>query len=204
ELAQRAGLGRRELKCLAAAGALQSLAGHRRDAHWAASGLEKGTALLPGAAVNGGQAWFEPPTEGEEILADYASLGLTLGRHPLALVRADLEKLRVAKAEQLHLKPHGGLVRAAGLVTCRQRPDTKSGVVFVTLEDETGYVNVVIWSDLFERHRKALLEARLLGVEGVVQREGLVVHLLARRFIDYSPLLSRLVGPLEVRSHDFH
>jgi error-prone DNA polymerase len=204
DLARRAALNRKDLKCLAAAGALQSLAGHRRSAHWAASGVEKETALLPSAMEAKGEVEFEPPAEGEEILADYASLGLTLGRHPLALLRSDLENLGITKAENFLLERHGSIARAAGLVTCRQRPDTRSGVVFVTLEDESGCVNVVVWSDLFERQRKELLGARLLGVEGVVQREGLVVHLLARRFMDHSRLLGRLLGPLAVRSHDFH
>ena len=204
ELAQRAGLGRRDLKCLAAAGALQNLAGHRRSAHWIASGVEKGTAFLSPEIETKGQPEFEPPSEGEEILADYASLGLTLGRHPLALLRNDLENLRVTKAEDLLLRSHGSIARAAGLVTCRQRPDTRTGVVFVTLEDESGCINVVVWSDLFERHRMALLEASLLGVEGVVQREGLVVHLIARRFEDYSELLERQLGDLKVGAHNFH
>jgi error-prone DNA polymerase len=204
DLARCAGLNRKDLKCLAAAGALQSLAGHRRSAHWAASGVEKETAFLPSAIEAKGEVEFEPPAEGEEILADYASLGLTLGRHPLALLRNDLENLGVTKAENFLLMRHGSIARAAGLVTCRQRPDTRSGVVFVTLEDESGCVNVVVWSDLFERQRKELLGARLLGVEGVVQREGLVAHLLARRFMDHSRLLGRLLGPLAVRSHDFH
>ena len=204
DLAQRAGLNRRDLKSLAAAGALQSMAGHRRSAHWTASGIEKETVFLPSAAETREQPEFKPPSEGEDILADYRSLGLTLGRHPLALLRTDLENLRITKAEDLLLKRHGSVVRAAGLVTCRQRPDTRSGVVFVTLEDESGCVNVVVWSDLFERQRKELLGAQLLGVEGVVQREGLVVHLLARRFEDHSPLLGRRLGSLRVSSHDFH
>ncbi len=204
DLAQRAGLGRKDMKCLAAAGALESLAGHRRSAHWAASGVEKGTVFLPSGMEMKEQVELGPPSEGENILADYASLGLTLGRHPLALLRSDLENLRITKAEDLVLKRHGSIVRAAGLVTCRQRPDTRTGVVFVTLEDESGCVNVVVWSDLFERQRKELLGARLLGVEGVVQRAGLVVHLLARRFEDHSPLLGQRLGSLMVSSHDFH
>ena len=203
-LARRAGLNRKDMKCLAAGGALESLAGHRRSAYWAAAGVEKGTAFLPSGTETKKQVEFEPPSEGERILADYASLGLTLGRHPLALLRSHLENLRVTRAENFLLRRHGSIARAAGLVTCRQRPDTRSGVVFVTLEDESGCVNVVVWSDLFERQRKELLGARLLGVEGVVQREGLVVHLLARRVMDHSGLLSRLLGPLAVRSHDFH
>ena len=200
ELARRAGLNRKDLKCLAAAGALQGLAGHRRHAHWAASGVEKGTAFLPSETETKDQPAFEPPAEGEEIVADYQSLGFTLGRHPLALLRIHLEKLKMVKAENLSLLPHGSRVRAAGLVTCRQRPDTASGVVFVTLEDESGCVNVVVWRDLLERQRRELLGARLLGVEGMIQREGLVVHLLARRLEDHS----RLLGRLTVHSRDFH
>jgi error-prone DNA polymerase len=95
---------------------------------------------------------------------------------------------------------NGQMIRAAGIVTCRQRPATASGVIFVTLEDETGYVNLVVWNDLAERQRKELLGARLLAVQGEVQREGSVVHVLARRLEDLSPLLGRLA----TASHDFH
>jgi error-prone DNA polymerase len=95
---------------------------------------------------------------------------------------------------------NGTAVRAAGLVTCRQRPDTASGVIFVTLEDETGYANVVVWRGLVERQRRELLGARLLGVTGVIEREGDVVHLVARRLFDHSALL----GPLAAPSRDFH
>jgi len=207
ELARCAGLNRKDLKCLAAAGALQSFAGHRRDAHWAAAGVEKALAL-PFAGRAEERPAFEPPTEGEEIVADYRSMGFTLGRHPLALLRDQLEKLKIVKAGDLPALSHGSRARAAGLVTCRQRPDTASGVVFVTLEDESGCVNVVVWRELLERQRRELLGARLLLVEGVVQRDGLVVHLLAGRLEDRSLLLERLLGaaagPLPVRSRNFH
>jgi error-prone DNA polymerase len=202
ELAQRAGLGRRDLKSLAAAGALQSLAGHRRDAHWAAAGVESHPPMNVHFLERAPD--FVPPTEAEEIAADYESLGLTLGRHPLALLRNRLGELGLVNAEKLSLLPHGRRVRTAGLVTCRQRPGTASGVVFVTLEDESGCVNVIVWHDLFERYRKELLGARLLGVEGAIESDGRVVHLIARRFIDHTPLLARLLGPLDVVSHDFH
>ncbi|MEW6688980.1 MAG: error-prone DNA polymerase [Pseudomonadota bacterium] len=204
DLAQRAGLDRKALKCLAAAGALQSLAGHRRDAHWAASGIEKGSAFLPPETKPQNPPDLKPPSEGEEIAADYASLGLTLGRHPLVLIRDDLKKLGIVKAENLSSLPHGSFARAAGLVTCRQRPDTATGVVFVTLEDESGCVNVVVWRDLVDRQRRELLGARLLGVEGVIERDGAVVHLLARRLLDRSLLLERVLGGIEVASRDFH
>jgi error-prone DNA polymerase len=199
DLAHRAKLNRKELRCLAAAGALQPLAGHRRLAHWAAAGAERRPPLdvfqeekkIPALA---------PPTEGQDIVADYASLGLTLGRHPLALLRKHLQKMNMVQAEKLCLYSHGSTVRAAGLVTCRQRPDTASGVVFVTLEDETGCINVVVWRHLVERQKRELLGARLLAVHGVIEREGEVIHLVARRLLDHSALL----GPLTAASRDFH
>ena len=189
---------KKDLRCLAAAGALQSLAGHRRLAHWAAAGAS-GRAPLEVPAVEARPALL-PPGEAQEIVADYASLGLTLGRHPLALIRKNLQKLKFVSAEELSLKSHGSFARVAGLVTCRQRPDTASGVVFVTLEDETGCVNVVLWRSLVERQRSELLGARLLGVQGSIERDGEVVHLVARRLYDYTELL----GPLSVESRDFH
>ncbi len=140
------------------------------------------------------------PGEGEGIVADYASLGLTLGRHPLALLRPRLARMRLAVAEEIHRLPHGSSVRAAGIVIGRQRPDTTSGVVFVTLEDETGCVNVIVWRDLGERQRRELLSAQLMAVYGSVEREGEVVHVIARRLADHSALLGRLA----TRSRDFH
>jgi len=149
-------------------------------------------------------AALAPPSEGESIVADYASLGLTLGRHPLALLRPLLARQRFSTAEALRELPHGRSARAAGLVTCRQRPDTASGVMFVTLEDETGSTNVVVWRDLAERQRRELLGARLLGVQGMIERDGEVVHLVARRLSDHSSLLADALGPLAPRSRDFH
>jgi len=200
ELARRAMLNRKDLRCLAAAGALAQLAGHRRLAHWLASGAESRPAL--NVPVEGAIPELAAPTEGEEIVADYASLGLTLGRHPLELLRKRLDGLGLASAESLRTRSHGSIARAAGLVTCRQRPDTASGVIFVTLEDETGTVNVVVWTNVAERQRTELLTAQLLGVEGRIERDGEVVHLVARRLSDHSRLLARLAGPLAARSRD--
>ncbi|HYT47274.1 MAG TPA: error-prone DNA polymerase, partial [Burkholderiales bacterium] len=191
-------LNRKDLRSLAAAGALQSLAGHRRLAHWAAAGAVR-RAPLDAPALERLPA-LAPPREGEDIVADYASLGLTLGRHPLALLRKHLQGLHLITAEDLKFKHHGSAVRVAGLVTCRQRPDTASGVVFVTLEDETGCVNVVVWASLVDSQRRELLGARLLGVQGAIERDGDVVHVVARRLVDYSALL----GPLAAPSRDFH
>jgi error-prone DNA polymerase len=191
-------LDRKNLRSLAASDALRSLAGHRRLARWAAAGAARRAPL--DVPANERMPALQAPGEGEEIVADYASLGLTLGRHPLALLRERLGRKKLLKAEELKSRPHGAPARVAGLVTCRQRPDTAAGVIFVTLEDETGCMNIVVWRSLFERQRRELLGARLLGVAGVVERDGDVVHLVARRLVDYSALL----GPLAAASRDFH
>ncbi len=200
DLARRAELNRRDLKCLAAAGAFEALAGHRRNAYWQVAGIETGAHILRDAPVEETPAILPTPTEGENLVADYASTGLTLGRHPLALLRSRLARMRFATADALKLLPGGTPARAAGIVTGRQRPGTASGTVFVTLEDETGYVNVIVWPHLIERQRRELLGARLMGVEGVLEREGEVMHLIARRLSDHSALL----GKLDTASRDFH
>ncbi|MDH5578409.1 MAG: error-prone DNA polymerase, partial [Betaproteobacteria bacterium] len=200
DLARRAGLNRRDLRCLAAGGALAALAGHRRQAHWAAAGIAQAAGVLREAPIDEPALALPPPGEGEDIVADYASLGLSLGKHPLALLRPRLSRLGLLPAAEVQARPHGSRACAAGLVTCRQRPDTASGVIFVTLEDETGCVNVVVWRDLIERQRRELLGARLLAVEGRIERDGEVVHLIARRLTDRSALLGRLLA----LSRDFH
>ena len=200
DLARRAELNRHDLKCLAAAGAFEALSGHRRHAFWQVAGIETGAHILRDAPVAETPAILPRPTEGENLVADYASTGLTLGRHPLALLRAHLSRMRFATAGELKLLPGGTRARAAGIVTGRQRPSTASGTVFVTLEDETGYVNVIVWPHLIERQRRELLGARLMGVEGVLEREGEVMHLVARRLSDHSALL----GGLVTSSRDFH
>ena len=140
------------------------------------------------------------PTEGQDIVADYRRLGLSLRRHPLALLRKQLTTQRLATAADVRATPHGRLVRTAGIVIGRQRPDTASGVVFVTLEDETGALNVIVWRDLGDRQRRELLGSRLMAVYGKVEREGEVVHVVAGRLVDLTPML----GALETRSRDFH
>jgi error-prone DNA polymerase len=199
DLARRAALDRRDLRCLACAGALAALAGHRHSAHWLAAGADVAPRLFEHAPVREAAPALRAPTEGEDLVADYASLGLTLGRHPLALLRDRLARMRFARAAELRELAHGQRARAAGIVTCRQRPSTAKGVVFVTLEDETGYVNVVVWNRLAQRQRRELLGSSLLGVEGEIQREGEVVHLVARQLTDHSNLLGGLVA----RSRDF-
>jgi error-prone DNA polymerase len=199
-LARRAALDRRELRLLAAAGAFASLAGHRRNAYWSAAGIELRRDLLREAPGRGEVPPLAAPSEGEDLVADYASLGFTLGRHPLALLRERLKRLGYRSAESLASADSGKWARACGIVTGRQRPDTASGVIFVTLEDETGNTNLVVWNDVIERQRRELLGARLLGVEGLIQRESGVTHLVARRLFD----LTALLGKLHTESRDFH
>jgi error-prone DNA polymerase len=200
DLARRAALDRRDLRALSAAGAFGSLSAHRREAYWAVAGVETRPHLLRTAPVSEPWPKLASPTEGENIAADYGSVGFTLGRHPLALLRRRLTRMRLATAAKILALPHGRRARAAGLVICRQRPGTASGVVFVTLEDETGCVNIVVWNDLVERQRRELLGSRLMEVDGVVEREGDVVHLVARQLADHSALL----GTLQSASRDFH
>jgi len=200
DLIRRAGLQRRDIQALTKADALVQLAGHRPHAHWAVLGLEAPTPLFAAPTVQEALPLLRRPTEGEAIVADYGSLGLTLRRHPLALLRPRLERMAFLTAERVLGLAHGQTVRAAGLVITRQRPGTATGVVFVTLEDETGYLNLIVWSSLVDKQRKELLGSRLLGVTGEVQRNGEVVHVLARKLEDHTELLGRL----STQSRAFH
>ncbi|WP_265942628.1 error-prone DNA polymerase [Dechloromonas sp. A34] len=204
DLAARAGLQRSDLDRLAAADALQSLAGHRRQAAWAAS-AEKAPAAVQGDLFAGlpaveKAAPLPVPSEGENLVADYRHLGLSLRRHPLALLRQSLAERRFLPAAELAQAGDRALVRAAGIVVGRQRPGTAAGVVFVTLEDESGLVNVVVQPQLVDQQRRELLGSALLGVYGQLQKEGEVVHLVAKRLVD----LSAWLGRLETVSRDFH
>jgi error-prone DNA polymerase len=200
DLARRARLDRGDLGALARAGALRGLAGHRHRAAWAVAGIEAPLPLLEDASIREGLPLLRAPTEGRDIVADYRSTGLTLGRHPLALLRERLADDGVVSTGELNAAPHGAYAACAGIVINRQRPGSAKGVMFVTLEDETGQANIVVWQQVSEAWRRPLLGARLLEVTGRVQREGQVVHLVAERMRDRSALLGRLV----VRSRDFH
>jgi error-prone DNA polymerase len=199
DLARRAALSRRDLECLAAAGALQGLAGDRHRARWEVLGVEERPGLFAAAIPREPAPDLPPPREGEDLVADYAALGLSLGRHPVALLRPRLARRRLLTASQVLERGQGAAVRTAGLVVNRQRPATASGVVFMTLEDETGYVNLIVWPRVAERQRRAMLASRLLEVAGTVEREGEVVHVVAARLTD----LSHLIGGLAARSRDF-
>ncbi len=201
DLARRADLGRHELDALAAGDALRTLAGHRRQARWAAAAGAPARGLLRDAAiVEDAMPELLPPDEGQTIVDDYRALGLTLNRHPLALLRETLRARRFETAQVLHTYPDRRLARACGIVTVRQRPGTAKGTIFVTIEDETGTVNAVIRPELIESQRKELLGASLLGIYGVWQNVNQVRNLIARRLVDLTPLL----GELTPRSRDFH
>src|ERR1700730_17851118 len=201
DLAERAALDRRDLEALAAADALSVLAGHRHRAVWQVSGVERALPLLPAAtAAQEGMPLLRAPREGQEIVADYFSTGLTLRRHPFALLRDALARRGVIPNRELWEQPDGRSVTVAGLVITRQRPGSASGVTFVTMEDETGYVNLIVWERVADAQRAALLESRLLLVHGKLQREGDVLHVIAHRLTD----LSALLGDLTVASRNFH
>ncbi|MBX3657841.1 MAG: error-prone DNA polymerase [Ramlibacter sp.] len=207
DLSLRARLDVKDLNALAAADALQSLAGHRRQQVWEAAARLRAPALLRGAPVHEDPLVLPAAPEGEEIVFDYAAMGLTLRRHPLALLRPRLARMKILNADELRDLPHGQRVRACGLVTVRQQPQTAKGTIFVTLEDETGPVNVIVWKHVREAQREALLRSRLLAVQGVWQRDvdsgGEVRHLVAHRLKDLTPLLGRL-GQQRSNSRDFH
>jgi error-prone DNA polymerase len=200
DLARRAQLSRRELNALAQADALRALAGHRHQARWAALAYERAPPLLANAAPADSPVELPPPSEGQVILSDYCSLRLSLRRHPAALLRPRLSRLRVTPNVELARLTGGEPVRVAGLVMFRQRPQTASGVMFVTLEDETGIVNLVVWSRVLEAQRAAAVGASFLVVSGEVQRsdEG-VIHVIAQRFHDRSGW----IGELPYLSRDF-
>ena len=199
DLARRADLDRHALHVLAGGDALSRLSGHRRQALWQAVGAVPDKDLLRPTMPQEEIPQLQAPSEGEDILGDYRSHGLTLRRHPLALLRATLLKHRFMPAETLNTYTTNMVARACGMVTVRQRPGTANGVIFMTLEDETGSVNVIIWPSLLEQQRREVLSAPLLGVYGVWQQEGMVRHLVAHRLVD----MSHLLGRLPTASRDF-
>ena len=199
DLARRAGLELHEMKLLAAADALMSLSGHRRQQVWDAAALRSAPLLLRDAPVDEEVLELPPAPEGEEVVFDYASLGLTLRSHPMALLRPHLEGRRLMTSRDLEAAPNGRLVRYCGIVTLRQQPETANGTVFISLEDETGVVQVICWKSLRDAQRKELLRSRLLVVYGTWQREGDVKNLIAGRLEDLTPMLGRLA----TQSRDF-
>jgi error-prone DNA polymerase len=204
DLALRCQLDTGDLKALASADALRSLSGHRRQQVWDASALRPAPALLQGVPIDEEILELPAAQEGEEVTFDYASIGLTLRSHPLLLLRSQLSKQKLLTAAQMRDYPTGRLVRACGIVTMRQQPGTAKGVVFVTLEDETGSVNVIVWKAVKEQFRDVVYQSRLMAVYGIWQRDeasgGEVRHVVAKRLVD----LTHLLGQLATTSRDFH
>jgi error-prone DNA polymerase len=199
QLVERTGINRRELGAVAAAGALSGLDGHRHQVRWTVEGIEEPTALFASMDRYDATPMLRRPTEGQNIVADYRSLGLTLERHPMALIRKHLDEFGYIATDRLKSIASGHGIRVAGLVITKQRPGTASGVTFVTLEDETGYANLVVWKRIADEQRDVLLNAKLMGVEGELQIQGKVIHIIAKKLLDHS----RLLGELSVRSRDF-
>ncbi|MGY4829174.1 error-prone DNA polymerase [Sphaerotilaceae bacterium SBD11-9] len=199
DLARRASIELHEMKLLAAADALMSLSGHRRQQVWDAAALKRPPALLRDAGVDEEILELPSAPEGEEVVWDYASLGLTLRSHPLKLLRPLLTQRKLRTAADLHAYADRRLARTCGIVTLRQQPQTANGTIFVTLEDETGVVQVIVWRSIREQFRTQLLGSRLLAVSGVWQREGEVCNLIAGHLEDLTPLLGRLA----TESRDF-
>ncbi|MFT0869252.1 error-prone DNA polymerase [Pseudomonas sp. CAM1A] len=201
DLCLRAGLDGRARARLADAGALRELAGDRHQARWQVAAVQAQLPLFAEVESAFEQAVALPtPSIAEDLAADYGTLGTTLGPHPLSLLRTRLRALGCRSSRELAGVEHGDSIAVAGIVVGRQRPQTASGVTFVTLEDEHGMVNVVVWRDLAERQRRELVGSKLLKVSGRLEQESGVRHLIARRLEDISPLLQGL----DVRSRDFH
>ncbi|RZA33140.1 MAG: DNA polymerase III subunit alpha, partial [Lysobacteraceae bacterium] len=199
DLCRRANLDEKARSVLAEAGALQGLVGNRNNARWIVAGVERQRPLFPGSPEET-RIELPAPTTGEDVLSDYRALGLTLGAHPLSLLRARLRARRLLGSRELQERRHGSHVHAVGLVTNRQRPASAHGTMFLTLEDEHGAVNVVVWEHVAVRRRKALLGARLLAVRGRWEQVDGVAHLIAQDMQD----LSDLLGSLRTTSRDFH
>ena len=201
DLSVRARLDASARERLADAGALGGLVGHRYKARWAVAGVEEQLPLFAGvSAPNEAAPGLPAPSQGEDLLTDYATLGTTLGPHPLALLRQALRARRCRSSRDLQAVEHGRPVSVAGLVIGRQRPQTASGVIFVTLEDEFGLVNVVVWHDLAERQRRVLVQSQMLRIDGHLETQDGVRHVIAGRLTDMTELLTGL----DIRSRDFH
>jgi error-prone DNA polymerase len=199
DLARRAQLNRADLEALADGNALVGLTGNRHQALWQAVAAVPDKDLLRPTTLAESPAQLNTPSEAQEILRDYHSTGLTLQRHPIALLRPRLLKQRFLPSDVLHTFQNKQFARGCGLVTVRQRPGTAKGVLFITIEDETGPVNVIVWPALVDQFRHEVLNAKLLGVYGIWQTDGKVHHLVAKRLVD----MSHLLGDFVAVSRDF-
>ena len=216
ELARSANLDDQQLGFLARSGALYRLAGHRHQAHWDVTGIAAPLPLesAPDTGLTNSAELSQPASDGatlyapsvtEDLFNDYRYTGLTLGPHPMTLLREHPELKGFRRATDLEQCRTGQMIRIAGVVTGRQRPGTASGVVFLTLEDETGNTNMVIWATVMERFRAVLLQGQLLKFKGIVEREGRVIHVVAGHVEDAGHLLEdSLAARQTFKSRDFH
>ena len=205
DLRHRTNLNKRDMEALAAADALASLSGHRFQSQWQIMALEEPKPLLQDEHLQRADYFNDkvalpPPAVAEEVLADYRSTGLTLRTHPMALLRNHPPFNRCKRHRDLPDVGNNRFVRIAGLVTCRQRPGSASGVLFLTLEDETGNSNIVVWKQTQQHFRQALMSAKILLVKGTLQSKDNVIHIVASALFDYSSALEAL----PVQSRDFH
>ena len=199
-LVRRTGINQGDQQALAICGSLKSISGNRHEAQWDLLGVEQLPTLLEEASAVEPTLSLPQPTEGENTVADYMSLGLTLGRHPLALLRKQLSKRRIIDSASWSQVPNGHTTKLAGIIKVRQRPGSANGVMFMTLEDEAGSMNVILWQNVVENFRQEVLGAKMVCVYGVTQREQSVVHLVARKIED----LSWMLGELATHSRNFH
>jgi len=200
DLVRRSGINQGDQQALAVAGALENISGDRHQAQWDLLGVEQLPELLENASATEPTQQLPLPTEGENIVSDYMSTGLTLGRHPLALLRDKLGKRRIIDSTSWSAVPNGRMARLAGIIKVRQRPGTANGVMFMTIEDENGPMNVILWHQVVENFRQEVLGAKMVSVWGVTQREKEVVHLVAKKIED----LSWMLGDLTTHSRNFH
>ncbi|MCH8256385.1 MAG: error-prone DNA polymerase, partial [Proteobacteria bacterium] len=203
DIARRAHLDRGDLSRLTEGGAFKNLSGHRYQTHWEVKGILPEAPLLSQVAEEKshyGKVNLPAPLETDDLRADYTSLGLTLGRHPMAMLRETGEPFSQCKtAKELEDLGHGRFVQVSGIVTGRQRPSSASGVLFLTLEDETNNINVVIWTRILEQYRSAVVQGRLLKIKGVVERKDSVIHVIAGHVEDLSQYLEHFA----LKSRDF-
>lgn len=200
DVGYRAGLRSRAAKALALSGAFRSLSEHRNQAFWSALGIESLPGALAGHAAQETAPVLPVPTEWEEIQRDYRQMGLSTGRHPMAVLRPKLHASGISSRRELNSMRHGRMVRVGGLVTHLQHPQTANGVIFASLEDETGINNVIFWPGTFELYRQCILQSKFMVVTGELQSMESVVHVVATEVEDYS----HWVRTLPRKSRDFH
>lgn len=200
DVADRASLSKRATRALALGGAFRSITEHRNLAFWNALGVERLPGMLLEVSASEDQPKLPAPTEREEVFRDYRQLGFSTGRHPLALLRARLSAMGVVSRKDLNSLRSGARVSVGGLVTHLQHPQTANGVIFASLEDETGINNIIFWPGVFDAYRHRILQSNLMVVSGELQHQEGVIHIVAERIEDYT----HWVTSLPRNSRDFH